>query len=79
MQTGEFSEAVVKYSQAIEINPNDGPALFGRGTARARLGKTTEAGKDLAKAMELDQFKKNVKEVSDVYNLNLMPGANNTK
>ena len=55
----EYSAAIKKYDEAIELNPQGVYAYSNRGAAKAGLGKNGEAIKDYNKAIELNpQFAK---------------------
>jgi tetratricopeptide (TPR) repeat protein len=53
-QRGTYSEAVVSYTKAIEIKPDDPQLLLGRGNAYAALKQSTEAIADYGRAIAID-------------------------
>lgn len=55
----EYELAVIRYNNAVELNPNDIHSLVNRGEIFLKLGKFQEAANDLKKAIELDPARKN--------------------
>ena len=51
---GEYKEAIEKYDEAIELNPNYAGFYNNRGLAKSELGQHQEAISDLNKAIELN-------------------------
>ena len=47
-QIGRFDEAIANYSEALKLNPHYKEARLNRGITLAHLGKTNEAGIELA-------------------------------
>jgi len=50
---GQFESAIDDFTEAIQIDPELGPAYADRAKAYTQLGKTVEAQQDEAKAREL--------------------------
>jgi Flp pilus assembly protein TadD len=57
-QTSQYEKAILRYSIALNIFPNDIGALTNRGEIYLTLGKFEDAARDLRKAVELDPSKK---------------------
>lgn len=59
LSDGNYEEAIIAFTAAIEIDPKQAPAYVGRGDAYVGLGKTeeelTSAQADYEKAIELDE------------------------
>jgi tetratricopeptide (TPR) repeat protein len=53
-ESGKFTEAILDFNKAIELNPKCAVAYYNRGTAYAKSGKFTEANSDNNKAIELN-------------------------
>jgi tetratricopeptide (TPR) repeat protein len=51
---GDFSAAVIGYTESLQTNPSDIDLLYGRGRAYQELGKSLEAQADFEKALNLD-------------------------
>lgn len=51
---GDYSAAVVSYTESLQTNPTDLGLLFGRGRAYQELGKLLEAQADFEQALNLD-------------------------
>lgn len=51
---GDFSAAVIGYTESLQTNPSDLDLLYGRGRAYQELGKSLEAQTDFEKALNLD-------------------------
>ena len=51
---GDYSAAVVGYTESLQTNPTDLDLLFGRGRAYQELGKLLEAQADFEQALNLD-------------------------
>lgn len=51
---GDYSTAVVGYTESLQTNPTDLDLLFGRGRAYQELGKLLEAQADFEQALNLD-------------------------
>jgi tetratricopeptide (TPR) repeat protein len=51
---GDYDKAIADYTQAISLQPKDAWALYLRGVARLRQGKTGEGQSDIAAATALD-------------------------
>ncbi|MCM0042210.1 MAG: tetratricopeptide repeat protein [Algoriphagus sp.] len=51
---GDYSGAVVSYTESLQTNPTDLDLLFGRGRAYQELGKLLESQADFEKALSLD-------------------------
>ncbi len=51
---GDYSAAVVGYTESLQTNPTDLDLLFGRGRAYQELGKFLEAQADFEQALNLD-------------------------
>lgn len=54
LNKGEYEEAIQKYDEAIELNPNHVEFYNNRGLAKKNLGQYQEAIDDYDKAIELD-------------------------
>ena len=75
LKSERYTQAVADYTRAIELDPKSGWAYYRRGTAYALLTDRTRAEEDLLKAVRLDPaLKRQVKEVSDQFELNLTLG-----
>lgn len=53
-QAGDFKAAVLEFSQAIQINPNNAQAYHNRGMARFKLGEIARAIEDFTQALRLN-------------------------
>jgi tetratricopeptide (TPR) repeat protein len=51
---GDYSAAVVGYTESLQTNPTDLDLLFGRGRAYQELGRLLEAQADFEQALNLD-------------------------
>ncbi|MDA0315752.1 MAG: tetratricopeptide repeat protein [Bacteroidetes bacterium] len=51
---GDFSSAIIAYSESLKTNPKDVNLLFGRGRAYQELEKFFEAQQDFEKALNLE-------------------------
>jgi tetratricopeptide (TPR) repeat protein len=51
---GRFADAIMLYSDAIRLSPNDSSLYLGRGMSSEMAGKTTKAAADYHKALERD-------------------------
>jgi tetratricopeptide (TPR) repeat protein len=56
---GELGPAVVRYSNALSIFPDDIHSLTNRGEILVKLGRFQEASEDFKKAIQLDPERKN--------------------
>lgn len=56
MKLGKFSEAMVSYSQELEVSPESAEALHNLGSALQKLGKPEQAIVCYQKAISLDPF-----------------------
>jgi Tfp pilus assembly protein PilF len=54
----QYELALIRYNNALSLNPDDISALANRGEIFLKLGKFQEAAKDLKRAIELDPAKK---------------------
>ena len=54
LKLGDPAIAIVEYNAVLEIDPNRPLALYGRGLARIKLGRTQEGEVDQAAARALD-------------------------
>ncbi|MDJ0724440.1 MAG: tetratricopeptide repeat protein [Prochloraceae cyanobacterium] len=50
----EYSEAIINYNRAIQINPEDAHLYFNRGLAYAKLQNTEGAFNDFDRAAKID-------------------------
>ena len=55
----EYDRAIVRYTLALKLYPNDVCALTNRGEIYLMLGRFTEAADDLKKVLQLDSQNKN--------------------
>jgi Tfp pilus assembly protein PilF len=55
LQKGDYQQAVVNFSRAIEMSPFEAMLYFNRGIALYKSGKMKEAEEDFEKALILDQ------------------------
>jgi Flp pilus assembly protein TadD len=53
LRNGNYAHAVGRFNAALNIEPNDLVALVNRGESFIKLGKITEARRDLEKAVEI--------------------------
>jgi tetratricopeptide (TPR) repeat protein len=51
---GDYSAAVMGYTESLQTNPSDLDLLYGRGRAYQELGKFLEAQEDFEQALNLD-------------------------
>lgn len=54
LKLGDPAIAIVEYNAALEVDPNRALALYGRGLARIKMGRTSEGEADQAAARALD-------------------------
>jgi len=54
----QYDRAIVRYTFALKLHPNDVCALTNRGEIYLMLGRFTEAADDLKRALQLDSQKK---------------------
>jgi len=54
MDNGQYEEAIIAYSKAITLSPNDAAALFNRGVCYAHQNIKDKALEDLRKAVQLN-------------------------
>jgi tetratricopeptide (TPR) repeat protein len=54
VQAGQYEEAIKRYSQAIEVWPHSGEALYLRGIAKLKLGDTAGGEADIAAAAAIN-------------------------
>ena len=71
---GRYEEALKSYDKAIELNPDDANAWYGKGIALVNLGRHEKsydkALESLSKAIELDaKWKEEAKNEEDFRNL----------
>ena len=54
LKAGSLRAAISDYGEALKLDPRHSSALYGRGLARKRLGDDSQAGRDMASALELN-------------------------
>jgi len=53
---GDLTAAAADFSRAIEEDPYNAPAVYGRGVVAAREGRTAEGEADMARGLAMDRF-----------------------
>jgi tetratricopeptide (TPR) repeat protein len=70
---GKYHEAMIQYSNAIQIDPNFAQGYYGLGEAYLKIGDMQHAGQALSRTVDLDA--NNYRARTDLANL-LLPGGN---